>query len=419
MKMTPKVLIVAILATSLPACAATHEPQTSRSAEEPVVQFLKQRDGLINDFNNDAAIKLFAPDTKIALTFGYVTYAPHHISGDEFFQMFTSRSDEKRCGRKIFINFRTIPTHIEFGRNGKTATVESSIEITSRTVLTQRILKQHLSETIQLDLAGGEPVIRSVTMVVGRESIEPDERTKMIYAKINSRAGLDETDAIKLLEEAGFQYEVKMRDGSISIFPDKRSDALDQYGDEITALSAQIQGVKQLAIWVCGAGHVTDSGLEFTGGMDSLQALAVCSTEVTGKGIKNLASAPNLHTLALCGTSITDGDCTSFTRLKNLRDLKLVGSKITDKGLVDFAKLVNLERLALSNMQITDAGLVHIAKLKNLESLKLNMPTITDAGLVHLEGLNNLQTIDLRGTSATHVGTNKLKQKNLKLKVIP
>jgi hypothetical protein len=415
MKTTLTLAAIAILA----GCTATHMARPASRTEDSASQFLKHRDELINDYNNDDAIKLFAPDAKIALTFGYVTYPPYHVSADDFLQMFTSRSDEKRCGRKIFMNFRTTPIRVEPGSDGKTATVESSIEITSRTVLTKRILKQHLSETMQLDLADGEPVILSATMTVGRESIGPDDRTKSIFAKINSQAGLDEAEAIKLLEDAGFKHEAKRHDGGISIGPDSKSDALDQYGDEILALAAQIPDVRSLSIWFCGFGHVTDSGLVYLSRMESLQTLAVCSTEVTGEGIKNLADVPNLHSLSLCGTSITDEGCKSFSRLRNLKDLKIVGSKITDKGLSHISKLVNLESLALSNMQITDEGLVHIAKLINLEYLKLNMPTITDAELAHLEGLSNLKSLELGGTRATYRGVGRILQKNPGLKVRP
>jgi hypothetical protein len=133
--------------------------------------------------------------------------------------------------------------------------------------------------------------------------------------------------------------------------------------------------------------------------------------------LADLRGLNRLEQLYLCDTNITDPGLAHVSGLTRLQFLNLRRTKLGDLGLGHLKRLTRLRSLLLGGTSVTDAGLVHVKGLTSLEVLDLDLTHITDAGLVHLKGLTNLSELNLNGTQVTDAGVQELKRALPKLKI--
>ncbi len=107
--------------------------------------------------------------------------------------------------------------------------------------------------------------------------------------------------------------------------------------------------------------------------------------KVTDADLVHLEGLEGLEVLALCGTEVTDAGVARLQRLVHLRDLDLSYTRITDDGIVHLRDMLALERLVLNDTEVGNAAMAHLAHLTQMKELYLSHTHITDAGLIHLK----------------------------------
>lgn len=138
---------------------------------------------------------------------------------------------------------------------------------------------------------------------------------------------------------------------------------------------AAIQEMKNLeALYLWGAGNITDEGFEHLGGLTKLKILNIGYTgleTITGSGLVYLRNHTKLRSLGLN-----------------------VLPRLQDQHLQNLSGLVELEYLGLGYCpKITDAGLDYLQRLTRLQGLELQETQVTDAGLRKLKGLTQLRAL--------------------------
>jgi hypothetical protein len=126
--------------------------------------------------------------------------------------------------------------------------------------------------------------------------------------------------------------------------------------------------------------------------------------------LADLKGLNRLEQLYLCDTNITDAGLAHVSGLTPLQFLNLRRTKLGDLGLGHLERLTRLRSLLLGGTRVTDVGLVHLKELTSLEVLDLDLTHITDAGLVHLKGLTKLRELNLIHTDVTDAGVKELQQ---------
>jgi hypothetical protein len=134
---------------------------------------------------------------------------------------------------------------------------------------------------------------------------------------------------------------------------------------------------------------ISDDGLKYLAGKNTLEELHLNSSSVTDKGVAQLAELQGLNRLEIGIEHLSDSGLKRITTvLRQLDSLELVGTRgITDNGLEQLANLDNLHHLGLKDMLITDAGLVHLHGMENLKRLSLFQTKATNDGVTQLHKL--------------------------------
>lgn len=136
---------------------------------------------------------------------------------------------------------------------------------------------------------------------------------------------------------------------------------------------------------------ISDKGVAFLAGLESLESLSLASTRITSKSVPTMARLRNLKCLVLANTQIDDEGLRRLADLKQLAVLELAGTPITDVG----AKLCfpELGYLNLKDTKLTDVGLRHIAQSPKLRCLVIAGTRVTDASTETLTGMPSLMTV--------------------------
>jgi hypothetical protein len=112
---------------------------------------------------------------------------------------------------------------------------------------------------------------------------------------------------------------------------------------------------------------VTDAGLEFLGGLKSLQHLYLYLDQVGAAGLEHISRVQSLTDLALyAGGELAAKDFQCLARLENLENLWIAGS-----GLGELARLPRLRRVSASAHDVRADDLELLAKSNTLEELSL------------------------------------------------
>lgn len=77
---------------------------------------------------------------------------------------------------------------------------------------------------------------------------------------------------------------------------------------------------------------VTDTGMRYLDGLETLDALWLCETAVTNKGLVHLKGCPDLRSLGVSGRGITDRGLRMLAGCRRLQFLFLSNTKTTRKG---------------------------------------------------------------------------------------
>lgn len=154
---------------------------------------------------------------------------------------------------------------------------------------------------------------------------------------------------------------------------------------------------------------ITDAGLEHLKGMTGLVALHLTGTRVTDAGLEHLKDCTQLQILGLQGTQITDSGLEHLKGMTRMGDLTLRDTKIVGTGMVHLRTMTRLKNLNLTNTKTTDVSLESLKSLTELETLYLDQTPITDAGLEHLKGLTSLKKLYLSNTKVTDAGLEHLR----------
>lgn len=166
-----------------------------------------------------------------------------------------------------------------------------------------------------------------------------------------------------------------------------------------------------------GAGFAVD---QKANGVPLPDAALIESLKANGVHVR--AVSANQSLLELDFTHLEDKSKLNLTSLapisSNIHSIDLTRSRVKDADLAVVAQMKNLARLQLNQTAISDNGLKHLKALSSLETLNLYGTQVSDAGLANLTGLTNLKKLYLWESKATPEGSEKLKSKLPKLKVI-
>lgn len=156
---------------------------------------------------------------------------------------------------------------------------------------------------------------------------------------------------------------------------------------------------------------VSDYGMEFLAGNETLKALLIQDFNITSQTGQSLAQLPNLQELEIfrCQGFGSEGVLalkgTKLTRF-TLRDLPMVD----DQAMEVFTDLPELKRLYLHEIEsLSDYGLENLKNLKSLELLDIwAVPQMTDATVDIIAELPNLKELSIRTTGVTDAAVDKI-----------
>jgi hypothetical protein len=211
-----------------------------------------------------------------------------------------------------------------------------------------------------LTAVGRLPFLRSVSTVVVREKLSPQQVVRIAKLRQIERLALETSE----LGPA-----------------------------EMKALAAMPR-LRELYLMMCDS--VTESGLKEIASSAQLQSLELDGCRgVTDSGVKELSRLKCLKYLGLGQTGITDAALTDLARMPNLLVLDLEDTTVTDAGLDELATMPSLHSLDLSRTGITTTGLQKLARSKSLARLTLMRTKVSDEGLEALGHLPTLQRINV------------------------
>lgn len=144
-----------------------------------------------------------------------------------------------------------------------------------------------------------------------------------------------------------------------------------------------------------------------------LQIRLVNESGTQGLNDANLKDYPgleHLEKLDLCMTDVTDKGLAALSVCQNLRELHLSSKLISDEGMKEVARLNTLRLLTLTQTRVTDVGLGVLAGMKHLEELHLGWSPVTDVGIARLGQIPSLRKLELHDTQVTAIGVAKLNE---------
>lgn len=131
--------------------------------------------------------------------------------------------------------------------------------------------------------------------------------------------------------------------------------------------------------------EITDTGLQYLAGMNSLATLVVHGEEITDEGVRHLAACRNLEVLDLAGTRITDEGLQALADLPRLYELVIRSTRISDEALRVLANCKSLRMLDVSKTDITDRGLEYVRDWPELDVLYVTDTRVSDEGIESLK----------------------------------
>ena len=143
---------------------------------------------------------------------------------------------------------------------------------------------------------------------------------------------------------------------------------------------------------------LTDEGLSYLRGLESLRRLRYVGGSVTDAGMRHLEGLHNLEDLAVSCREATDDGLKSLAKLDRLESLTLLnGPGMTGEGLVALPDPSRLRELLLKN--VTDGGMRTIARFRNLRDLSIAGPRLGVDGLKDLLVFSDLEKLTIAGAS--------------------
>lgn len=164
---------------------------------------------------------------------------------------------------------------------------------------------------------------------------------------------------------------------------------------------------------------ISDEGVKYLEGMDSLNMLKLDGTNITDRAIGYFDKLPKLDFLGLRGTRITDAGIKQIANAvsrDNITTLMLYSTDISTNGFQHLPGLANLTYLDAENTKLDDQSLPYIAKLGKLQTLNLSFTKVTADGLSGLD-LPNLTTLELRGTKIQPNDVTEFKRRHPKCSI--
>lgn len=135
------------------------------------------------------------------------------------------------------------------------------------------------------------------------------------------------------------------------------------HDDRVLESSSHLAGLKQMR---CIGARVTDAGMEFVKGLDSLDRLFLIDALVTDGGLDHLVNLRSLTRLDLSGCGITDEGTRKLADISWLKMVVLSRTKITDESLRCFAKYDRLGSIMVDGTSVTPEGLEALPHLPYL-----------------------------------------------------
>ncbi len=165
-----------------------------------------------------------------------------------------------------------------------------------------------------------------------------------------------------------------------------------------------LQNLTSLVLLDLAATPITDEYLVHVAEITWLKELQLQDTDITNKGLAHLKSLRSLEMLILGNTNlkqgyspITDDGLVYIKGLDSLRDLHLLRTRVTDAGLVYLSNLKTLEFLDLKETRITGEGLAYLKDLPALTYLNLEQTGVAGSALKYLKEMTNLRVLLLDG----------------------
>lgn len=135
------------------------------------------------------------------------------------------------------------------------------------------------------------------------------------------------------------------------------------HDDQVLESAKHLSGLKQIR---CISARVTDAGMQFLTGLDSLDRLFLIDTLITDGGLEHLVNLRSLTRLDLSGCNITDEGLRKLADMSWLRMVVLSRTKITDEGLRCFDSYDRLSNIMVDETSVTPAGLEALPRLPYL-----------------------------------------------------
>jgi type II secretory pathway component GspD/PulD (secretin)/Leucine-rich repeat (LRR) protein len=165
-----------------------------------------------------------------------------------------------------------------------------------------------------------------------------------------------------------------------------------------------LQNLTSLVSLDLAATPITDESLVHVAEITWLKELQLQDTDITNKGLAHLKSLRSLEMLILGNTNlkqgyspITDDGLVYLKGLDSLKDLHLLRTRATDTGLAYLSNLKTLEALDLKETRLTGEGLAYLKDLPALTYLNLEKTGVTEVGLKYLKEMTNLRVLSLDG----------------------
>ncbi len=222
---------------------------------------------------------------------------------------------------------------------------------------------------------GSVPKVRPERELVDRlfESSSPDERPKIIYARLE---GTHITDNEMML---------------LRYLPDLV--ALSITDGRMARLQRAAHSLPELVGLSANAGTITDRGLVKLEGLAQLRRLWLTAASVRGPGLAHVSKLPLLESLNVILPMLENEGLAYLRSLTHLRILHVSSPKITDEGAPYLAQIPSLTYLGLESTSITGGGLGHLWSCQHLTALGLSSRQLTKEGVEVLKSMPNLKEI--------------------------
>ncbi len=222
---------------------------------------------------------------------------------------------------------------------------------------------------------GFVPKVRPERELVDRlfESSNPDERPKIIYARLEGRHITD--NEMMLLRYLPDLVALSITDSRMAR-PQRATHPL----PELAGLSAN-------------DGTITDRGLVQLESLAQLTRLWLTAANVRGPGLTHVSKLPLLESLNLIQPMLEDEGLAHLRSLTHLRILHVSSLKITDEGAPYLAQIPSLTFLGIESTSITGGGLGHLRSCQRLTAFRLSGRQLTKEGVEVLKSMTNLEEI--------------------------